>query len=121
VIDIGRQDLRTRLDGLEVAMARLQRLPQPVVSDDVARALATLADHLRAVRAALDHLDETEQSERHQLGHDLRSPLNAIAGWSHILRTDGSASPTARRAADVFDRNVRAMTKVIEAYTADTL
>jgi hypothetical protein len=37
----------------------------------------------------------------------------------HILRADAAASETVARAVDVFDRNVRALTRVIETYTAE--
>ena len=41
---------------------------------------------------------------RHQLGHDLRAHLNAIAGWTHILRMESTTPATIGRAAEVFDR-----------------
>ena len=54
---------------------------------------------------------------RHQLGHDLRAHLNAIAGWTHILRMDSATPATIGRAAGVFDRSVRTLTGLIEVYT----
>jgi len=46
-------------------------------------------------------------------------PLNAIAGWTHILRLDATSATTVNRAVDVFDRNVRALTRLIESYTSE--
>jgi len=46
-------------------------------------------------------------------------PLNTLAGWTHILRLDAATSSTVQRAVDVFERNVRALTRLIETYTAD--
>ena len=43
--------------------------------------------------------------------------LNAIAGWTHILRMDGTTPATIGRAAEVFDRSVRTLTGLIETYT----
>ena len=51
------------------------------------------------------------------MNHDLRTPLNAIAGWTHILRMDGTTPATIGRATEVFDRSVRTLTDLIEAYT----
>jgi hypothetical protein len=103
------RDLRSRLDALEHT---LERLPAgtdrgPVESD------------VHALRQTIDRLEGVERDERHQFGHDLRVPLNAIAGWTHILRLDASSAGTVQRAVDVFERNVRALTRLIETYTTE--
>ena len=77
-----------------------------------------LAEGVHALREAMDRLEELDRDERHHLGHDLRVPLNAIAGWTHILRLDASSAATVHRAVDVFDRNIRALTRLIETYTS---
>ena len=102
------QDVRAQLDRLEEAVAR--------VADGPGRAL--LVESLRGLREAIERRDEIQYDERHQLGHDLRVPLNAIAGWTHILRLDATTAATVTRAVDVFDRNVRALTRLIEGYTS---
>ena len=79
----------------------------------------TLAEDVGALRKALGRLEGLERDARHQFEHDLRVPLNTIAGWTHILRAAAAASETVARAVDVFDRNVRALTRVIETYTAE--
>jgi len=48
------------------------------------------------------------------LSHELRSPLNAILGWTRILRTDKLPESDVARALDVIERNVTAQTKLIE-------
>ncbi|HSE03803.1 MAG TPA: hypothetical protein VLK35_06575 [Methylomirabilota bacterium] len=98
-----------RLADLEAAIARRTDLP-----DD---ARAELAGRVSALRGSVERQREAEREERHRLGHDLRAPLNAIAGWAHILRLDTGVGATAVRAADVFDRNVRALTGLIDTYT----
>lgn len=98
------------LEELDAAIARQRDLP------DEAR--ADLAGRVATLRASVERQREAEGAERHQLGHDLRAHLNAIAGWSHILRLESTTPTTIGRAAEVFDRSVRTLTGVIEAYTA---
>lgn len=106
-----RETARERFDDLEGAIGRLGNL-----SDE---ARADLTDRLTALRTCLEAERVADREELHQLGHDLRAPLNAIAGWAHILRLEATTAGTVLRAADVFDRNVRALTRVIDGYTAD--
>jgi PAS domain S-box-containing protein len=47
------------------------------------------------------------------LSHELRSPLNAIVAWSHILCAPDLDPATASRAAQAIDRNARAQTQLI--------
>ena len=101
------RDLRSRLDALERTLGHL-----PEGTDR-----APLESDVHALRQIVDRLEGVERDERHQFGHDLRVPLNAIAGWTHILRLDASSTGTVQRAVDVFERNVRALTRLIETYT----
>jgi PAS domain S-box-containing protein len=39
------------------------------------------------------------------LSHELRTPVNAILGWAHILRTDAADDALRRRAVDAISRN----------------
>jgi signal transduction histidine kinase len=103
------REVRSRFDRLEQVVAHLPDGPER----------APLAEGVRALREAMDRLDELDRDERHHFGHDLRVPLNAIAGWTHILRLDATSVATVHRAVDVFDRNVRALTRLIETYTSD--
>lgn len=103
------RETRSRLERVEAAAARL-----PAGDEREA-----LVDGLRALRETVDGLAGAEHDERHQFGHDLRVPLNAIAGWTHILRLDATSPSTVERAVDVFDRNVRALTRLIETYTSE--
>lgn len=103
------RDLRLRVETLEHALAELPP----------GRERASLADDVHALREVVDRLEGIERDERHQFGHDLRVPLNAIAGWTHILRLDASSTGTVQRAVDVFERNVRALTRLIETYTTE--
>lgn len=48
------------------------------------------------------------------VSHELRSPLNAILGWSRLLRTRKLNEETALRALEVIERNAQAQTQLIE-------
>jgi PAS domain S-box-containing protein len=47
------------------------------------------------------------------LSHELRSPLNAIVAWSHILCQPSLDPATASRAVQAIDRNARAQTQLV--------
>ncbi len=47
------------------------------------------------------------------LSHELRSPLNAIVGWVHVLRRHSEASPEVARGLEVIERNARAQTQIV--------
>jgi PAS domain S-box-containing protein len=47
------------------------------------------------------------------LSHELRSPLNAIVAWSHILGESNLDPATASRAVQAIDRNARAQTQIV--------
>jgi len=99
-----------QLEALETAIARRADLP------DEAR--ADLAERVAALRASVERQGEAAGEARHQLAHDLRAHLNAIAGWVHILRLERATPATIGRATEVFDRSVRTLIGLIEAYTA---
>ena len=62
---------------------------------------------------------EAEQANRLKdeflatLSHELRSPLNAIVSWAHILCEPGLDPFTASRAVQAIDRNARAQAQLV--------
>jgi signal transduction histidine kinase len=108
---MAREEAAQRLGELEAAIGRL-----PGLSDETR---ADLAGCVAALHASLEQERRAEHELRHQMSHDLRTPLNAIAGWTHILRLEATTSGTVLRAADVLERNVRALTRLIDAYAGD--
>ena len=48
------------------------------------------------------------------LSHELRSPLNAILGWSKLLRTRKFSPDTFNRALETIERNAQLQTRLIE-------
>jgi PAS domain S-box-containing protein len=47
------------------------------------------------------------------LSHELRSPLSAILGWSHVLGQPGLDPLIATRAVEAIDRNARAQSRLV--------
>lgn len=48
------------------------------------------------------------------LGHEMRTPLSAIAGWAHVLAREGCTKDDVRRAAEVITRNAAAQARMID-------
>src|SRR5215207_8966738 len=48
------------------------------------------------------------------VSHELKTPLNAIAGWSRILKTRGLSPETQRSALEKIDKNLRIQTAIID-------
>ncbi|WP_280156248.1 ATP-binding protein [Piscinibacter sp. XHJ-5] len=46
--------------------------------------------------------------------HELRSPLNAIRGWAHVLRHSGGLNATQLKALDAIDRNTQAQAHLVD-------
>jgi PAS domain S-box-containing protein len=79
------------------------------------------AEKERTELLARERIARTEAEEANRLkdaflatlSHELRSPLNAIVAWSHILREPGLDPATASRAVQAIDRNARAQTQIV--------
>jgi signal transduction histidine kinase len=48
------------------------------------------------------------------VSHELNTPLNAIAGWNRILKTEGISQETMATAVEKIDRNLRMQAALIE-------
>lgn len=46
--------------------------------------------------------------------HELRSPLNALRGWAHVLRRAGELSALQEKALDAIDRNTQAQARLVD-------
>src|SRR4030095_13719039 len=61
-----------------------------------------------------------EQAKRAQdeflavVSHELKTPLNAIAGWSRILKTQGVSEETRGTAIEKIDKNLRLQADIVE-------
>jgi signal transduction histidine kinase/ActR/RegA family two-component response regulator len=73
-----------------------------------------LAEGERLARVQAEEANRSKDEFLATVSHELRNPLNAIAGWTVILRS-GPADPLAsRHAAEVIERNARALTRIVE-------
>ncbi len=71
---------------------------------------------LASERQAREHADEANRLKDEFLAtltHELRSRLNAIVGWVHVLRRHAEASPEVARGLAVIERNARAQTQIV--------
>jgi len=72
-------------------------------------------------------LHDAPASQRAQLlpalvsrfNHDLRTPLNTIAGWAHLLKAGDAEVAQVRHVADVLARNVRDQTALLGEFVDD--
>lgn len=77
----------------------------------------------RANRAAAELRDAKEEADAANrakdmflatLSHEMRTPLNAIAGWMSILRAEGRSEADLSEGFDVIERNTKAQVQLIE-------
>lgn len=54
-----------------------------------------------------------------RFNHDLRTPLNTILGWTHLLQQGGLDAVRAKHVADVIARNSRDQTHLLEDFVDD--
>ncbi len=68
----------------------------------------------RSARAAAEQANRVKDEFLATLSHELRSPLNAVLGWSQILRTRELDDATQKQALAIIERNARAQNRLIE-------
>jgi len=72
-----------------------------------------LLERERIARTEAEEANRLKDEFLATLSHELRSPLNAIVAWSHILGEPGLDPATAGRAVQAIDRNARAQTQLV--------
>lgn len=68
----------------------------------------------RAARTEAEKANRIKDQFLATVSHELRSPLNAIVGWSHILNLKAAACPDeVRKGIDAIDRNAKLQSRLI--------
>ncbi|HEY9614141.1 PAS domain S-box protein [Allocoleopsis sp.] len=83
---------------------------QKLVIEERAQAL----ERERAARMALERASRMKDEFLAVVSHELRSPLNAILGWSRLLRTRTFEPQRTEQALAAIERNAQAQTQLIE-------
>ncbi len=78
------------------------------------RESARLAEGERLARIQAEEANRAKDEFLATVSHELRNPLNAISGWTVILRTGTASRETSIHAAEVIERNARALSKIVE-------
>lgn len=54
-----------------------------------------------------------------RFNHDLRTPLNTLAGWTHLLERAAGDAARMQHGVEVMARNVREQTQLLQEFTSD--
>jgi PAS domain S-box-containing protein len=90
------------------------------VIEDVSERIATereLRSQIEAsehARALAEHAVRVKDEFLATLSHEMRTPLNAVIGWTQILRSTGLDQERMSRALEVIDRNATAQVRLID-------
>ena len=74
----------------------------------------TNIDEIRNIRIRSEEASRSKDEFLAMLSHELRAPLNLMAGWSQILKATDYEEGTVRKAIDVIFRNVELQSALIE-------
>lgn len=73
-----------------------------------------LLERERQARADAEAATQAKDEFLAVVTHELRSPLNAIRGWSHVLRHSSALQPVQVKALDAIDRNTQAQAHLVD-------
>lgn len=68
----------------------------------------------QAARSAAETANRLKDEFLAVLSHELRTPMNAILGWTHLLRTRKFEAAAIERALETIDRNSKSLSQLIE-------
>ncbi|HEX7060747.1 MAG TPA: MASE1 domain-containing protein [Woeseiaceae bacterium] len=68
----------------------------------------------RFARGEAERASQLKEEFLATLSHELRSPLNAIVGWTHVLRQSPDAAELVPTAVETIERNALAQAKLID-------
>lgn len=100
---------RSQFDSDELALLQ-------IVCDQVASAIerANLLVQLQQQTKELQETSRLKDEFLATLSHELRTPMNAIMGWTTLLQTRKFDEATVKRALETIDRNTKALNQLIE-------
>lgn len=75
---------------------------------------AAVLERERRARAEAEATAQAKDEFLAVVTHELRSPLNAIRGWSHVLRHASPLQPVQLKALDAIDRNTQAQSHLVD-------
>ncbi|HVL67406.1 MAG TPA: MASE1 domain-containing protein [Vicinamibacterales bacterium] len=76
---------------------------------------AQLLENERVARLEAERASRLKDEFLSTLSHELRTPINAIAGWSQLLRHGGAGlDPNLARGLEAIDRNARVQVQLVE-------
>jgi PAS domain S-box-containing protein len=75
---------------------------------------AELLERERAARAEAETAAAAKDEFLAVVTHELRSPLNAIRGWTHVLRHSGELQAMQLKALDAIERNTQAQAHLVD-------
>ena len=78
------------------------------------QALQASRDAAESARAAAEAATSAKDQFLATLSHELRSPLNAVLSWAHMLRRELLDEQHARRALESIERSARSQLRLIE-------
>jgi PAS domain S-box-containing protein len=100
------------LDGsVQTLLAITRDITQSKLAEQALRAREA---QLRQQAEELKQANQVKDEFLAVLSHELRSPLNAILGWSKLLRTRKFSVDTFNRALETIERNAQLQTRLIE-------
>lgn len=102
------RDESGQLQGLTKIMRDLTS--RKLAEDERAQFLASEQE----ARAQAESANRMKDEFLATLSHELRSPLNAMLGWTSLLRTRKFDAATTARAIETIERNARAQAQLIE-------
>ncbi|WP_170162350.1 ATP-binding protein [Caldimonas tepidiphila] len=73
-----------------------------------------LLDRERAARVEAEALASSKDEFLAVVSHELRSPLNAIRGWAHVLRQTGGLQAMQLKALDAIERNTQSQARMVD-------
>lgn len=73
-----------------------------------------LLESEQAARSAAETANRLKDEFLAVLSHELRTPMNAILGWTHLLRTRKFEAAVIERALETIDRNSKSLSQLIE-------